>query len=443
MRIVFIIVTLLLAFFIYRNTGVRRFIYFLAGLCFVSMNVVVIPGTPLTSHNIFMVAYVISLLRHNELKKELKAFPFLGIFVVLLVVNLCIGFFDNRLDIVSKIIRSIVNFLNTVFCLFVGYTSIKSLKDWNEILSKSIWIFVLMGCYGLFTWVLQSNPIYDSVNASFNAVEMWADVQERGYRVLSTMNNPIAYGAVMGMATLYLFANQQNIKRRVFWIVFFLLLLNVLFTYSRSAIAGMLIGFVVFAFLKYRISIKLFVLFIVCSFLVLIAYATIPSIQHVVDLMADVVLTGGQNAQGSNIELKDLQLEVSIFYFLQSPFWGNGFRFFQEELVSGNIASYDGSLAGLEGYLFAILVENGIFMLIAMVTFFIQLLYFTLKRARYNEVACFSASLIVFFMFFIYITGTYGNVFLYFMSFIGLSIKYLQLYDVLYFNSRLQRRKLY
>lgn len=390
-----------------------------------------------------MVAYVISLLRHNELKKELKAFPFLGIFVVLLVVNLCIGFFDNRLDIVSKIIRSIVNFLNTVFCLFVGYTSIKSLKDWNEILSKSIWIFVLMGCYGLFTWVLQSNPIYDSVNASFNAVEMWADVQERGYRVLSTMNNPIAYGAVMGMATLYLFANQQNIKRRVFWIVFFLLLLNVLFTYSRSAIAGMLIGFVVFAFLKYRISIKLFVLFIVCSFLVLIAYATIPSIQHVVDLMADVVLTGGQNAQGSNIELKDLQLEVSIFYFLQSPFWGNGFRFFQEELVSGNIASYDGSLAGLEGYLFAILVENGIFMLIAMVTFFIQLLYFTLKRARYNEVACFSASLIVFFMFFIYITGTYGNVFLYFMSFIGLSIKYLQLYDVLYFNSRLQRRKLY
>lgn len=443
MKIVFIIFLLFIALLILKNKGVKRFIYFLSGICFISMNVVLIPNTPLTAHNVFIVVYVLSLVYHNELKRELKLFPFLKIFIVLLIINLCIGFFDSRLDIVSKIIRSIVNFLNTVFCLFVGYTSIKSLKDWNEILAKTIWIFSIMACYGLITWILQFNPLYDIVNTSFGTVDMWADIQERGYRILSTMNNPIAYGAVMGMAVLYLGTNMSLLRYKYIYVVLILILLNVLFTYSRSSIFGLILGFLVFLITKYGISVKLLKVLIPCTLGIILMYFIVPSVHHVGNLLIDAALTGGQNTSGSNLELKNIQLATSLLYFIQSPFFGNGFRFFQEELASGNLVSYDGSLAGLEGYLFVILVENGIFMLIAMVVFFFQLLHFAFKRRGYGNVACLSMSLIVFFVFFIYITGTYGNVFLYFMIFIGLTIKYLQLYDVFYSNSRLQRRKLY
>ena len=336
-----------------------------------------------------------------------------------------------------------MNFTSTVLCLFVGYSSLNSLKDWNIIQRKCLPIFALMACYGLFTWVIQYNPLYEIVNTSFEKTEMWAEVQDRGYRVFSSMNNPIAYGAVMGMVTLYLTAGLNSLKTKIVYGILLLVLLNVLFSYSRSAIVGLILGFLVFIFLKYRITVKLLGIILGCVCLTFIAYLNIPSIQSVVDLLIDIALTGGQSASGSNIELKDIQLETSLLYFSKSPFLGNGFRFFQEELLSGNIVSYDGSLAGLEGYLFVMLVENGIFMIVAICIFFIQLLCFVLKRIRYGTVAYLGVAWIVYFLFFIYITGIYGNVFLYYMTFIGLIIKYLQLYDVLYFNSSIQRRSIH
>lgn len=429
MKAILIAITLVIGYIIYRSKGVTRFYYFVLGICLMSMNIVIIPDTPLYSHSLFILSYVASLINHNEFKLEYKRFPFKAIFIYLLIVNFLIGFLDSRLSIISQISRAIVNYLTTVFCLFVGYSSLKSTRDWNLICKKCIPIFTIMAIYGLCTWVLQSNPYNDIVHASFGSTDIWKNVQERGYRVYSTMNNPIPYGAVMGLAALYIGTNRLLIKNSLIKIIVSLFFVNMLFTYSRSAIVGFCIALIVFLILKNKNPLKLFKITLFIFLVLTTLYFIIPSIRNVFDLIFDIFLTGGNNVRGSNIELKSLQLETSIKYFLNAPFFGNGFRYFQEELLSGKVANYDNSLAGLEGYLFVMLVENGIFMILGMITFFAMLIWYPIKRIKVGYVCYLSIALTIFFIFFIYITGTYGNIYVYFMTFIGITIKYIQIKD--------------
>ena len=422
MKAILIAITLVIGYIIYRSKGVTRFYYFVLGICLMSMNIVIIPDTPLYSHSLFILSYVASLINHNEFKLEYKRFPFKAIFIYLLIVNFLIGFLDSRLSIISQISRAIVNYLTTVFCLFVGYSSLKSTRDWNLICKKCIPIFTIMAIYGLCTWVLQSNPYNDIVHASFGSTDIWKNVQERGYRVYSTMNNPIPYGAVMGLAALYIGTNRLLIKNSLIKIIVSLFFVNMLFTYSRSAIVGFCIALIVFLILKNKNPLKLFKITLFIFLVLTTLYFIIPSIRNVFDLIFDIFLTGGNNVRGSNIELKSLQLETSIKYFLNAPFFGNGFRYFQEELLSGKVANYDNSLAGLEGYLFVMLVENGIFMILGMITFFAMLIWYPIKRIKVGYVCYLSIALTIFFIFFIYITGTYGNIYVYFMTFIGITI---------------------
>ncbi len=432
MKAILIAITLVIGYIIYRSKGVTRFYYFVLGICLMSMNIVIIPDTPLYSHSLFILSYVASLINHNEFKLEYKRFPFKAIFIYLLIVNFLIGFLDSRLSIISQISRAIVNYLTTVFCLFVGYSSLKSTRDWNLICKKCIPIFTIMAIYGLCTWVLQSNPYNDVVHASFGSTDIWKNVQERGYRVYSTMNNPIPYGAVMGLAALYIGTNRLLIKNSLIKIIVSLFFVNMLFTYSRSAIVGFCIALIVFLILKNKNPLKLFKITLFIFLVLTTLYFIIPSIRNVFDLIFDIFLTGGNNVRGSNIELKSLQLETSIKYFLNAPFFGNGFRYFQEELLSGKVANYDNSLAGLEGYLFVMLVENGIFMILGMITFFAMLIWYPIKRIKVGYVCYLSITLTIFFIFFIYITGTYGNIYIYFMTFLGLTIKYIQIKNRIY-----------
>lgn len=435
MKAILIAITLVIGYIIYRSKGITRFYYFVLGICLMSMNIVIIPDTPLYSHSLFILSYVASLIHHNEFKLEYKRFPFKTIFIYLLIVNFLIGFLDSRLSIVSQISRAIVNYLSTVFCLFVGYSSLKSTHDWNLICKKCIPIFTIMAIYGLYTWGLQSNPYNDIIHTTFGSTDIWKNVQERGYRVYSTMNNPIPYGAVMGLATLYIGTNRFLIKDITTKISVILFLINMLFTYSRSAIVGFCIAIIIFFILKNKNPLKLVKVILTASLFLTILYINIPSIKNVFDLILDIFLTGGNNAKGSNIELKGLQLETSIKYFLNAPFFGNGFRYFQEELASGKMVNYDNSLAGLEGYFFVMLVENGIFMIIGIITLFTTLIWYPIRSLKIGYICYLSIALTIYFAFFIYITGIYGNIYIYFMTFLGLTIKYIQIKNKIYTDS--------
>lgn len=151
----------------------------------------------------------------------------------------------------------------------------------------------------------------------------------------------------------------------------------------------------------------------------------------------DIFITGGNNTQGSNMELKNDQLATSLLYFYDSPFWGHGINYFREN-IQERYGMLSG-LAGLEGYGYRILVELGVFMLIAFIIYIISFIRVTVSYYKQNKmVASILISQFIAFIFFIIATGDYGGVFEYAFIIIGLNLKWLisksmsQLTDIKY-----------
>ena len=66
-----------------------------------------------------------------------------------------------------------------------------------------------------------------------------------------------------------------------------------------------------------------------------VAYFNIEPFKNMIDLMSDLVLTGGANAGGSTTELKELQWVASMYYYVQAPWFGNGLAYFGEVIMEG------------------------------------------------------------------------------------------------------------
>ena len=108
-----------------------------------------------------------------------------------------------------------------------------------------------MGCYGFITFILQGYPYDDALHIAFgNDVGIWSEVQSRGYRVLSTLNNPIVYGFVMFIATTYLYLQRDNFSKNVYFCLSLLVFLNVFLANSRTGIVAGVFLLVVYALVE-------------------------------------------------------------------------------------------------------------------------------------------------------------------------------------------------
>lgn len=132
---------------------------------------------------------------------------------------------------------------------------------------------------------------------------------------------------------------------------------------------------------------------------------------------------------------KTLQQEAALLFFYNAPFFGNGFNYFDEVIKTGQIYSYNDELAGMEGFGYMLLVEQGIFMIIANIIFFTQLLFFFWKKKKRQPIANLLISILASFLFFILLAGTYGNVMTYYFLYFGICIKYLLLKEKQYTTS--------
>ena len=108
------------------------------------------------------------------------------------------------------------------------------------------------------------------------------------------------------------------------------------------------------------------------------------------------------------------------------PYFGSGFNYFREVIVLKDAAASE-ALAGLEGYGYKLLVEEGIFMIIAVSWLFLSILWYFLKRLSVKQYSSMGVAWTLSFLFFIISTGTYGGVFTICMIFIGMLLKYVQI----------------
>lgn len=395
------------------------------------MDIKITNSPPINAHLLFIISYLISLSYHNEFSRNWRKFPFKVILAVLLVTHLMVGIMDDRLNFISKLSRPLFIYAQSYCCLFIGFTAVRHIAVKPKVFNLILIIFSVLGAYGILTFILNGNPYYDAVSQMFSdsgEKGMFSTIQERGYRVCSFLNNPIAYGFIMGIVGLLLFSQ----RKRYSWIIsvaFIIIVMNVFMSNSRSAILSFLLMVVIFSSLKmrYSVNIKYFISILMFIIGAILAYILIPVVGKSIDGALDIFTTGGNNVRGSNVELKESQLTASLIYFNKSPIWGNGYYFFWENI---SVHGKDEALAGLEGYLYRLLIEEGIIQIIAVAIFFFSIFKYFIKSWTSTNNLLVSAALAmgVALLFFVLSVGTYGNVFVFSFFFLGIFIRLVEIY---------------
>ena len=419
--VVFILLLDLYAIFWYR--GMKRAAWLCFGLLFLNDTIKI---HPFDSYTLQCTFFVLSLIRHGEFKREWRNFPLKFITFVLLVVHVLVVLADSRVTgALSMVSRVFNNFVPRFLALFVGFSMADSLISWRKTSSFLVKSFVIMGTYGFITYLLQANPYDDLLNTVFAGQEgIWSNVQSRGYRVLSTLSNPIVYGFIMVVAASFVYTEKASVGRNCFWPFLTIVICNAFLANSRTGIVAGVILIIIYAILEYGISRRLLTYISLSCVLFGVLYQIFPFVQDVAESVWDIYETGGENSGGSDVQLKERQLEMSLLLFFKHPYLGNGFNYFQEVLMQKDAASV-ALLAGLEGYGYKLLVEEGGLMIAAVLAFFLRLTWVFVKQ-RFKEHNSYSNLGIAWtfsFLFFIFMTGTYGGVFTLCMVFIGMMLK--------------------
>ena len=168
---------------------------------------------------------------------------------------------------------------------------------------------------------------------------------------------------------------------------------------------------IVFFMLAYGVKRRI-ILFIVLSFLLLVAYYVIPSFQKVVYYTFSV-FDNDSNVSGSSLEMRLKQYEAVLFYIQDNMWFGNGKRYFILDMgyLEGGKAVVDHSLEGLEGVILSLLLERGIFGLMCFFVFYIILLVKSFMYKYIDKIISASCvSIIVAFLIFSIMTGELNSV---------------------------------
>ena len=418
MKHLFEILVLTLCAFIIINRGEKRTKIFLFSSFFM-------PASFGTAHILLPVSFLISLWRSGDLKYEIKTFPLKNISIVILLIYFLVALGDNRISIPESIIRPITYFIKTYLYLFVGYTLVKSEKNWNRTARTLLQIFSIFAIYGVVTWILQTNPWYDFTSQVYGQETVWGE-SDRGYRTTSFLNNAIAYGIVMvtGTFTIWLYYQKHANRRNLILLV--IIVANIFLANSRTGIVSFALAIVLYIILYNGLSGRTILSFMGVCIALVVAYFSMDFIRPVMDSVIDLITTGGNNTKGSNMELRNDQLATSLIYFREAPFLGHGIYYYSETIFP-RLGSFSG-LAGLEGYGFRLLIEMGGFMIVAFIVYVIRFVHTAIKGRKINKqwssvvIAQFIA-----FVFYLMATGDYGNVFEYCFILIGINLKYLLL----------------
>lgn len=421
MKTVFEAIALLLCALIVYYRDERRGNIFLLATFF-------IPDFFGTAHVLFPLSYLISMQLKGELKNEFRTFPFRKISIAILIIYILICVFNDPISIANTVVKPGRYFISTYLNLFVGYCLLKYNSNWASLSKTLLTIFSIYAIYGICTFAMQGNPYYDFVMSVYGEEDagMWSEIQDRGYRVNSFLSNPIAYGLVMALAAMSLWAYYLRNKSKMTLILLCLIAFNVVLSNSRSSFSAFAVGVIIYGILYYGISLKMLVSMFGGCVIVWILYYNVESVATMIDSVADIWLTGGDNTSGSNMDLKNEQLAVSFLYFQDSPIWGHGIAYFKN-FIQERYGTLSG-LAGLEGYGYRLLVELGLVMIIAFITFIIKFIRIVTKHKTYDLLlSSITLSQFVAFVFFLMATGDYGNVFEYSLILIGINLKFLLL----------------
>lgn len=416
MNYIIILLAIFCGFKIFKGQGQSRYDWLICSMLLFSSSITIIDKPQIPVHRFFILCYWASVLYKKEYRRG--RMPLKTILIIYVVGLVLIGVNSPYLTAFYKLYKPFNVLLESALTIMLAVYGTNNVRVCSANIVKVLYFVSL---YGIVTFIIRSNPIHELVSSAFNQGYLSAYYWGNRIRINSTWSHPISYGLICCYFFYLLLADSSEKKRKI---LLFFLFVNVFICGSRTAIATWLLMGCVILLTKYNVSHALHKVVSVLLILVPI-YFFIPFVQDKVD---SVVLTamGDDSVGGSSMEMREGQTEASHLIFLQSPLWGHGYDYIQEQMGFGSDNwTGDNALYGLESLYYILIIERGLVGLVLQCLLWSSIFIYAYRYRKvlpsYSSLLC---CILVGFIFFAFSTGALDTSILTYF-FVGYMIRHL------------------
>lgn len=412
------------------------FIFF-AFLSFLPPNLPFVGGHP--APRVILVIYFLYLAYKGELETVLKSFPlkYAGLFFIACM--LAIGGHDKIQGLFKGAYNAILYVSDTILFMLVFYSIFFKVKDYIVFYRRFVLLMALFCIYGAYTYFVQTNPYIGLFVSAFDirniSDEYLAGSQGR-IQASSFFFHPylysfILYCTILFIIFLYNFKKQSAFRKYIVLAVIGLLLINLYFTDSRTTFLLLLLGVMLYFALNLAPAKFIGYLTVIPFFFLILNQ--VPQVSKITEKTTDIFFGGSDKSSGSNLNMREQQLLISVSYFYQNPIYGNGFYYINQNLgftTKVDDRTSDADAYGFESFSFVLLIEQGLIGIAAWLVLFGALIRYHLRGFRrtegpYKKLILVNLLVVIGYILSILATGTINSM-PFFFGFMGISISMIQ-----------------
>lgn len=341
-------------------------------------------------HFVLIVSFILHLgFKHISLPKSIKTAFGMYAFVALLLILLSSAVvpYAYQLDMYLK--RLLLIDVIYVFIGMCAFQQISSAKYQKMI----IYISIVIGIYGIFTYVIKQNPYVTTMSLLYfneeDEFSYFMDEVRGGIegRVAGTLGHPLSWGQYWSLVLPAFLLVKKRFSKIVVFTFVPLAFANIFLCGSRTALIALVIFFIIYLgnlHLKYKIYtivISLFasVTLLTANFKNQNLVATQKYIETIVFFWHD---SKDVQIVGSSKDMRSEQFEETLRILSYNPIAGIGYNY----LDYSQKKSISTKLLGLESVFMRELVEQGIVGLLNFLLLYCSLAKYYLKRYRKEKV---------------------------------------------------------
>ena len=336
------------------------------------------------------------IIHRNQLTRKirypliLKKYFIIEITTTILLIFLSSGYIPYSYQITSFTKTIIQDFI----FMWMGYWAFTNIDN-KRTINLLLIIFIVVGLYGIFTYIIKLNPyinlLYFIYSGTENLFSAFLEEERGGLvgRISGTMLHPLGWGQICNLIIGLYLLYHKNINRLLGIIIVIIGIINIILCGSRAALIGL--GVLYISYLLSGNTKKAFrSIFTISTVVVagLFIFKENENIDKMTKYIKAAALFWNQEAsneaeiRGSGVNMRIRQLEVSIEK-ASSSIGGLGFNY--QLYTLDNYRKADDELYGLESIVFKKLVEQGFLGLIFFGYTNILLFNYIRKNERNSE----------------------------------------------------------
>jgi O-antigen ligase len=300
---------------------------------------------------------------------------FIGLFII--------SIFSIQLTFGARVSSLIQTIYTEVSLALIAWYIFDNEKDFRALNTVLLLATLVICLYGFYCYLTLSNPLISLMNVLFvqdkDALGLM-DEQRGGLagRIQGTMSHPLTWGGACVLLFFYFLQNTKPIKVLFRIGIILMLLANVLFSGSRSALLALIVGLVYFVVIsEYKVKVRIIKYGVIGFFVLVVSIYQIPALSKYQGFFESTVFFWDDSAQastgikGSTTQLRLTQLAGAFDMIKEAPLVGLGPGYIKYYSATFGVHPV---MMGFESIVFSALVETGILGLILWGVFFLSLL---------------------------------------------------------------------